>query len=201
VRSDDASIAVFKRANELARSEIDDQAARDELRRLAGSRHKTLERAEKMSRLGRRHLESGARAEHVHRLLSAALHDTPVARADPVVLAQIAMLREAFAKDRAPDDVWAQLLAAEPRLQAFLDDVRGGRFGEKFDPFMSSEEQQTDPERGRRAYEALTGDLGLAAALKRVVGPQAESTDTLIGSQRAYDLVHRRLLEERPEPR
>jgi hypothetical protein len=114
------------------------------------------------------------------------------------VLAQIAMLREVFAKDRAPDDVWAQLLAAQPRLRAFLDDVRRGRFGEKFDTSMSSTEQQADPERGQRAYEALTGDLGLAAELKRVVGPQGESTDTLIASQRAYDFAHRRLLEERP---
>jgi hypothetical protein len=199
-RSDPQSIAVFELASKLAGSEVEDDVARAELLRLAGVRRITLERAEKMSRLGRRHLELSERANRANRLLYAALHDVPVPAADPDQVAQIATLRKLFAKDRAPDEIWQQILATEPRLTAFLDDVQRGRFGQKFDAFAPVNDQHADPARGLRAYESLNGDLELAVELKRIVGPQAENTDVLVGSQRAYDFVHSRLLDERPAP-
>jgi hypothetical protein len=199
-RSDNKSQAVYMRARELAGSAVEDQSARDELRSMAGSRRKTLERAEKHSRLGRQHLEHSEQANRVHRLLYAALHDNPVAPADPDQLAQIAMLNETFAKERASAEVWDQLLTAQPRLQALLDGTRRGDFGESPGFSVPSADQLADPEQAQRWRESVNGGLRLTAALKHVIGPQAGRSDALTGSERAFVFTDRHLCGERPTP-
>jgi hypothetical protein len=199
-RSDNESQAVYTRARELAGSAVEDQAARDELRSLAGSRRKTLERAEKHSRLGRQHLEDSDQANRVHRLLYAALHDKPVAPASPDQLAQIAMLNEIFATERASAEVWDQLLSAQPRLQTLLDGARRGDFGKNPGFVVPSTAQLADPEQAQRWRESVNGGLRLTAALKHVIGPQSGESDPLAGSVRAFVFADRHLKSERPTP-
>ena len=189
---------MLRRAGELAAGSTDNHSAVQELQRLAGSRRRTLQQAEKISRLGRRHLEF-EQAHHVHRLLYAALHDEPVPPADPDTLTRIAALNETFERDRDPGEVWNLLLAAQPGLQSLLDEARQRRFGED-QPAIPNSDQLADSEQSGRWLESYKGTLGLAAELKHVVGPQSGSTDPVIQSQRAYNFAERYLPDQRPEP-
>jgi hypothetical protein len=194
VSSDDESMAVFQRATALAAGDTEDRTARDELIQMAGGRRRTLERAEKMSRLGRRHLES-VRGYDTHRLLAAALRQEEVVPASKEMLAQIKALSEAFAPGRADEEIWDELCRMEPRLLDLLADARGGQFGPaRVAPFTAP----TTPEDQRRVFESSHGALGLSAALKQLVGPVSPHDDPILGSERALTFADLYLGDKRP---
>jgi hypothetical protein len=194
VSSDDESAAVFQRATALAVGDTDDRTARDDLIQMAGGRRQTLERAEKMSRLGRRHLESG-RGYNTHRLLAAALRQEEVVPASEEVLAQIKALNQFFARGRPDEEVWDELCRVEPRLLDLLADARSGRFGPAREaPFTTP----TTPEEERRVLESSHGALGLTAELKHLVGSVSARDDPILGSERALTFADRYLGDQRP---
>jgi hypothetical protein len=194
VSSDDESEAVFQRATALAAGDTDDQAAREELIQLAGGRRRTLERAEKMGRLGRRHLES-VRGYDTHRLLAAALREEEVVPASEEVLAQIKALRQFFVRGRPDEEIWDELCRMEPRLRGLLADVRSGRFGPgQAGPFTTP----TTPEEQRRMFESSHGALGLTAELNQLLGAVSGRDDPILGSERALNFADRYLGDQRP---
>jgi hypothetical protein len=161
---------------------------------MAGGRRRPLKRAEKMSRLGRRHLES-VRGYDTHRLLAAALRQEDVVPASEGVLAQIKALSQFCVRGRPDKEVWDELCRMEPRLLDLLADARSGRFGPgQAAPFTAP----TTPEEQGRVFESSHGALGLTAALKQFVGPVSECDDPIIGSERALTFADRYLGNQRP---
>lgn len=196
-RSDNRSAALYDRARELAAGSTDETAARDELIRLARGRRKTLQRAEKVARMSRAHLER-EQANRVWRILHAALHDQPVRPATAAELAHLRALDRLLDPERSHDEIWEDLSTREPRLELLRRQVAAGRFGANDSGERSTAQRAEGLAAINRQAVALRKTLELRAALNPLIGPRSTHPDTLMVSERVYKAAYFYLLGQRP---
>lgn len=193
VTTDALATRLFQQAMRAVRSGQDDEEAVAGLRSLAGRHRRSLRRAEKLSRLGGRHLDYtvGARA---HRLLHAAVTGHPLASIDPAHIQHTALLDGVFDRARGDEAIWADVIAREPQLAALASEVRAGRFGHA---------RETTDELGEVERQGLATStrlwFQLNERIKTLAGPSSATTDPVIRSRRARDFTSFYLDRLRPD--
>jgi hypothetical protein len=194
VTTDELATRLFRQAMRAARAGKDDETAVAELRSLAGRHRRSLRRAEKLSRLGGRHLDFTVVAR-AHRLLGAAVTGHPLAPIDPAHAQHTALLDGVFDRARGDDAIWADLIARAPQLAALESEVRAGRFGHADEAIG----ELGEAERQRLATNTRLW-FALDARIKTLVGPSSASSDPVIRSRRARAFAAFRLDRLRPDP-
>jgi hypothetical protein len=185
VHLDDRSRAVLERANSLAAEGREDGAAVAEIVRVAGGRSKTLDEALLASRFRGFHLERLVE-NRTFRLLSAATASTDVQPVAPSLAARIDAIGAFEALN--PDRRWRMLVERQPPLEDLAIEAREGVFSARPAPDVNV------------SRDGAAGMMRLDDRLSGVVGPQAGSDDTVVGSEAAYDSALRALMGMRPAP-
>ena len=201
-------------AEELAYAGREDQAAVAQLIAAAGGDKKALEKAFQRSRIGGYQHEQQF-ANRGWRLLSAALADGPVPPVSDEDLARIEAI-QTFRKLPLADR-WAYLIAREPRLGKLEEDVKRGAYGSldisdgsgdvtseeivaadgtrlrKVTRSVSSSSADPMPEESAEERERLLQVAALHAELWRIVGPESNHRDAVMGSSAASGSAYKYL--------
>jgi hypothetical protein len=210
---------VAELAEELAFAGREDQAAVAELIAAAGDDKKALEKAFQISRIGG-YQHDDQFANRKWRLLNAARTNGPVPPATDEDRARIEAIHKFRHLSKA--DRWAYLVAREPKIAKLEDEVKRGRYGDLVEDYSSGEttsreivtadgtriRQETmrmtvssdDPAQqvSPKVLERERKSTDLHIKVSRLVGPDSDHEDAVMGSSAAFGTALSHLTDRAP---
>jgi len=187
VMLNDHSAHIADIAGGLAEAGREDDEAVAEVGRAAEGHRDDLKVAALSARQGGLHHQSVTQ-NRMHRLLQAALHNTPVA--PPAEEDRVLLDRVATFEAQADEQRWAGLVRLEPRLAQLEDDVASGRL-----PVPQMGGVRDRAPRDEAAREQSRDQIRMfSERLGALVGPTAETDDSLLRTQSAHTEVFGHLL-------
>jgi hypothetical protein len=180
---------ILAKAHMLADDEREDQEAIFELRTLAQGDPRVLREAALGARQRGQHQESSW-ADLTHRLIQAAINNTPIIRLNNEDRTHLQRLDD-FAS-MSLDAKWDILANFAPRLLGLADDARAGQFGsgiQREEPQTLSTDQQQ-----KATITQMIGRKHLDDSLVSVIGPHSCTENPLTESRLALNAARRYLL-------